>query len=65
MSNIKGIDISTDDSDGPFGTKKASEGSIVNTPPAAVSAIHDATGIWSTELTITPEKIFMALKGEH
>jgi 4-hydroxybenzoyl-CoA reductase alpha subunit len=59
---IKLIDIVTDDPEGPFGAKEASEGSIVSAPPAVVSAIHDATGVWFTELPITPEKIVRALK---
>jgi 4-hydroxybenzoyl-CoA reductase alpha subunit len=60
--DIHVIDIITDDPDGPFGAKEASEGSIVSTPPAVVSAIHDATGIWFTELPVTPEKIIKALR---
>ena len=62
IPEIKLIDIETDDPDGPFGAKEASEGSIVSTPPAVVSAIHDATGIWFKELPVTPEKIVKALK---
>lgn len=67
VPDIKVIDIITDDPDGPFGAKEASEGSIVSTPPAIVNAIHDATGIWFKELPVTPEKIVNALKekGEY
>ena len=65
VPDIKLIDVVTDDPDGPFGAKETSEGSIVSTPPAVVNAIHDATGIWFTELPVTPEKIIMALKGRH
>jgi len=60
--DIKVIDIITDDPDGPYGAKEASEGSHVSAPPAVVSAIHDATGIWFKELPVTPEKIVKALK---
>jgi len=62
IPNIKLIDIVTDDPDGPFGAKETSEGSIVSAPPAVVSAIHNATGIWFKELPITPEKVVKALK---
>jgi 4-hydroxybenzoyl-CoA reductase subunit alpha len=62
VPNIKLIDIVTNDPDGPFGAKETSEGSIVSAPPAVVSAIHDATGIWFKELPVTPEKIIKALK---
>jgi len=62
IPNIKVIDIITDDPDGPFGAKEASEGSIVSTPPAVFSALHNATGIWFKEQPVTPEKIVKALK---
>ena len=62
--NIEVVDILTDDPDGPFGAKEASEGSIVSAPPSIVSAIHDATGIWFTSLPVTPEKIVMALRAK-
>lgn len=62
VPDIKQIDIVTDDPEGPFGAKETSEGSIVSAPPAVVSAIHDATGIWFKELPVTPEKIVKALK---
>jgi 4-hydroxybenzoyl-CoA reductase alpha subunit len=62
VPDIRLIDVVTDDPDGPFGAKEASEGSIVSAPPAVVSAIHDATGIWFKELPITPEKVAKALK---
>jgi 4-hydroxybenzoyl-CoA reductase subunit alpha len=62
VPNIRVIDIITDDPDGPFGAKEASEGSIVSSPPAVISAIHDATGIWFREQPVTPEKIVRALQ---
>jgi 4-hydroxybenzoyl-CoA reductase subunit alpha len=62
VPRIKVIDIITDDPDGPFGAKEASEGSIVSSPPAVISALHDATGIWFKEQPVTPEKIVRALK---
>jgi 4-hydroxybenzoyl-CoA reductase subunit alpha len=62
VPKIRVIDIITDDPDGPFGAKEASEGSIVSSPPAVISALHDATGIWFKEQPVTPEKIVKALK---
>jgi 4-hydroxybenzoyl-CoA reductase alpha subunit len=62
VPTIRVFDIITDDPDGPFGAKEASEGSIVSTPPAVISALHDATGIWFTQQPVTPEKIVKALK---
>ena len=62
VPNIEFIDIITEDPNGPYGAKEASEGAIVSAPPSIVSAIHDATGIWFKEQPVTPEKIVMALK---
>jgi 4-hydroxybenzoyl-CoA reductase alpha subunit len=62
VPEIKVINIITNDPDGPFGAKEASEGSIVSTPPAVFDALHDATGIWFKEQPVTPEKIVKALK---
>jgi 4-hydroxybenzoyl-CoA reductase alpha subunit len=64
VPDIKVIDVITVDPDGPFGAKEASEGSIVSTPSAVISALYDATGIWFKDLPITPEKIVKALKDE-
>jgi 4-hydroxybenzoyl-CoA reductase alpha subunit len=65
VPSIRLIDVVTDDPDGPFGAKEASEGSIVSTPPAVVSAIHDATGVWFKELPVTPERVVAALKAKQ
>jgi CO/xanthine dehydrogenase Mo-binding subunit len=62
VPDIKVLDIITNDPDGPYGAKEASEGSIVSTPSALLSALHAATGIWFKELPVTPEKIVKALK---
>ena len=62
---IKVAHIITDDPDGPFGAKEASEGAIVCSPPSIVSAIVDAIGGWITSLPVTPEKVLKALKDER
>jgi 4-hydroxybenzoyl-CoA reductase subunit alpha len=62
IPNMKLIDVETNDPEGPFGAKEASEASIVSAPPSIVSAIYDATGIWFKELPVTPEKMIKALK---
>ncbi len=52
----------THDPYGPFGAKGLSE---LGAPPATAAianAVHDAVGVRITELPITPEKIFRALK---
>jgi CO/xanthine dehydrogenase Mo-binding subunit len=62
VPDIRVVDIITDDPDGPFGAKEASEGSIVSTPPAVMDALHDATGVWFKTQPVTPEDIVKALK---
>jgi 4-hydroxybenzoyl-CoA reductase subunit alpha len=56
------LDVEIEDPSGPFGAKEGSEASITTTVPAIISAIHDATGVWVTELPVTPEKLLQALQ---
>ncbi len=60
--DIEVVDILTDDPDGPFGAKEASEGAIVSVPPSVFTAVRHATGIWFKEQPLTPEKVVMALR---
>lgn len=62
VPEIVGIPIETITPGGPFGAKEAGEGITISTPPAIVSAVHDATGVWIRDLPVTPEKILDALK---
>jgi len=48
--------------EGPFGAKEIGEGSTLPVLGAVAHAIANATGVWITELPITPEKILRALK---
>jgi 4-hydroxybenzoyl-CoA reductase subunit alpha len=48
--------------EGPYGAKEIGEGSTLPVLGAVAHAIKNATGIWFTELPITPEKILKALK---
>ncbi len=54
--------IETIDPVGAFGAKESGEGTQVSTIPAIVNAIHNAVGIWMTELPVTPEKVLKALE---
>ncbi len=46
---------------GPYGAKGISE--MANNPhsPAIAAAVHDAIGVWITELPITPERVLRAI----
>jgi CO/xanthine dehydrogenase Mo-binding subunit len=46
---------------GPHGAKGFSEMTASAAPPAILSAIHDAIGIWITDYPATPERILKAL----
>ena len=48
--------------DGPKGAKGFSEMSANGPPPAILSAIHDATGVWISDYPATPERILKALE---
>ena len=48
--------------DGPYGVKGVGE-MTANAPMAAiVNAIHDAVGVWITDLPVTPEKVLRAIE---
>ncbi len=48
-------------SNGPFGVKGVGEMTANSPIPAIVNAIHDAIGVWITDLPVTPEKVLRAL----
>jgi CO/xanthine dehydrogenase Mo-binding subunit len=47
---------------GPFGAKGAGEMTANPPAPAIVNAVHDAVGVWITELPLTPERVLRALE---
>ena len=47
---------------GPFGAKGVGESATFGVSPAIANAIHDAVGVRLTELPITPEAVFNALR---
>ncbi len=50
---------------GPYGAKEIGEGSTLPVLGAVAHAIANATGVWVTDLPITPEKILNALKAKR
>ncbi len=59
ISNIRTAFESSNEPTGPFGAKSIGE-VVNNTPaPAIAHAVYNATGLWITELPITPEKVLM------
>ena len=51
------------DPNGPFGARGMAEMPLVPFAPAVASAIHDATGVWLSDLPFTPERVLAALIG--
>jgi len=46
---------------GPFGARGMAEMPLVPFAPAVAAAIHDATGVWLSDLPFTPERVLTAL----
>ncbi|MEM8786824.1 MAG: molybdopterin-dependent oxidoreductase [Pseudomonadota bacterium] len=54
--------IENADGPGPRGSKGVSEGAILCTAPALGAAVADATGVAITDLPLTPERVWRALR---
>jgi len=59
---VESIIIESNEPNGPYGAKEVGEGAIMPTIPAILNAVYDATGVRLSELPITPERIWRALK---
>lgn len=46
---------------GPWGATGVGEMSFLAIAPAVIDALHDATGIWCTQVPLTPERVLAAL----
>lgn len=57
--------VESDEPNGPYGAKGASECAILSVAPAIANAVYDAVGVRITELPITPEKVLAALKAQR
>ncbi|HOW54879.1 MAG TPA: molybdopterin-dependent oxidoreductase [Syntrophorhabdaceae bacterium] len=64
MPNVETIIIESDEPNGPFGAKEVGEGAIMPTIPAILNAVYDATGVRISELPVTSERVFNALKAK-
>ncbi|VTU12838.1 4-hydroxybenzoyl-CoA reductase subunit alpha [Variovorax sp. SRS16] len=59
---LRGGFVESNDPNGPYGAKGASETAILPGAPAIANAVYDAIGVRITDLPITPEKILAALR---
>jgi CO/xanthine dehydrogenase Mo-binding subunit len=59
---LRGGFVESNDPNGPYGAKGASETAILPGAPAIANAVYDAVGVRITDLPITPEKVLAALR---
>lgn len=61
IPDMKTIIIENPSADGPYGAKGIGEMANNSQPGAIAAAVHDAVGVWVTEIPITPEAVLRAL----
>ncbi|MEK7944371.1 xanthine dehydrogenase family protein molybdopterin-binding subunit [Pigmentiphaga sp. YJ18] len=57
--------VESNDPNGPYGAKGASETAILPGAPAIANAVYDAIGVRITDLPITPEKVLAGLRAQR
>lgn len=62
---LRGGFVESNDPNGPYGAKGASETAILPGAPAIANAVEDAVGIRIRDLPITPEKVLAALRSQQ
>ncbi|MFP4322757.1 MAG: xanthine dehydrogenase family protein molybdopterin-binding subunit [Anaerolineales bacterium] len=61
---VKSVILEYADPIGPWGARGMAEMPFMALAPAIAAAVHDATGIWLTEVPFTPDRVVKALR-EH
>jgi len=59
---LESVIIEMQSQSGPYGAKGVGEMTANSQAPAIINAIHDAIGVWMTDLPASPEKILHALE---
>jgi CO/xanthine dehydrogenase Mo-binding subunit len=62
LPDLDNVILEYPSADGPFGAKAIGEMANNAQPPAIMSAIHDALGVWVTEAPATPERVLNAIQ---
>lgn len=65
LPELHDIVLENPSAEGPFGAKAIGEMASNAQPPAITNAIHDAVGVWITELPAKPERILRALRTDQ
>ena len=61
LPELDNVILENPSADGPFGAKAIGEMANNAQPPAIANAIHDAVGVWITEMPATPDRVLEAL----
>jgi CO/xanthine dehydrogenase Mo-binding subunit len=64
LPELDNVIIENPSRDGPFGAKAIGEMANNAQPPAIAAAIHDAVGVWVTEMPATPERVLRAIQSK-
>jgi len=62
IPEIETVMVECPSTHGPYGAKGIGEMTANPPSPAIVNAVHDAIGVWITDIPITPEKVLRALE---
>ena len=62
LPQIDHLTLENPSAEGPFGAKACGEMANNRQGPSVAMAIHDALGVWITELPLTPERVLRALE---
>jgi CO/xanthine dehydrogenase Mo-binding subunit len=64
LPELENVILENPSVDGPFGAKAIGEMANNAQPPAIAAAIHDAVGVWVTEMPASPERVLRAIKAK-
>jgi CO/xanthine dehydrogenase Mo-binding subunit/aerobic-type carbon monoxide dehydrogenase small subunit (CoxS/CutS family) len=59
---LEALSVENADGPGPYGSKGVSEGALLCTAPALAAALTQATGVVITDLPLTPERVWRAIR---
>jgi len=62
MPEVVPIIVESNDLEGPFGAKEAGEGPLLPILPAVCNAVYDAIGVRTSELPITPDRMYRMIE---
>ncbi len=62
MPEVIPIIVESNDPEGPFGAKEAGEGPLLPILPSVCNAVYDAIGIRTSELPMSPEKVYKMIE---